>query len=56
MIFNVWSYNGTIYFKFSEHGPINKVYHQSDIDYYTNEEFLESTAREDLPSAFSVVC
>ena len=46
-IYNVWSYNGIVNFKFSEHGAVKKVYHQSDIDYFINNDVFESTARED---------
>ena len=39
-IFNVWSFNGTVNFKFSENGNINKVYHHSDIEYFLYEDSI----------------
>ena len=32
--------NGTVNFKFSENGDVNKVYHLSDIDYFMYEDSI----------------
>ena len=45
-IFNVWSFNGTVNFKFSENGNINKAYHHSDIEYFLYEDSINPSAPE----------
>ena len=33
-LFNVWSYNGTVYFKYQENNDSIKIVHYDDIEYY----------------------
>ena len=42
-IYHVWSFNGMVNFKFSEHGPSNLT----DIEYYMHKDFLDKTADEE---------
>ena len=46
-IYNVWSFNDTVNFKFSELGPSRKVYHLTDIEYYIHGDFLDNTADDE---------
>ena len=33
----MWSYNGTVYFKYQENKDSNKIAHYEDIEYYFDE-------------------